>query len=819
MMLKLTLRQAKAHAGRFIASVLAVVVAVGFVVSTLVLGATMRASTTDSLAARYQSVDAVVLSGGADAVALAERVRATPGVRAATVDHGAFVTANTGEGPEFAELGAVSGDDVLRWQRIADGAVPTAPGQVLVSTGSGLEIGATVRVISADRDRADTPLTVVGRVDLAGTIDNAGGLRLYVSPEQAAEIAGPDAPAEILIAADGTRATAELMSALDAVAGDEARAQTGAARAEQVADEFLGGSGVLSAVLLAFAAIAVVVSGMVIANTFAVLLASRTRELAMMRCAGVTAAQIRFSVRVEALVVGVIASMLGVAAGIGVSAAVVGVATAMDAPIPLSGVTIGWVAIAAGLAVGVVTTFLAAAGPARAATRVSPLAALRPVDVPLARESAGGGRARQALGWLAVLAGSALLGLGAWAAQIAMACGGGLLAFIGVVLLGGRLLPRAVSAAGALVGRFGGPVGMLAAGNAGRNPRRTAATATALLIGITLTSTIVVGAGVMRTSAASALDAQYPVDVLVSDATPLPAELEGQIAGLGGVRVAAPVRRMVLAGPGGASTTAYALATEDGGVFRGDQPMPPAGVVLTPGQDLRDLGLADGDAAELRTGARHLDGGSGTRVTLADSQAPVPLANLGDGATEGTDSLWIRLEDGLTPERQSALAREIRQVVAASAPAGRVDSAIDGRDTFNQVLDTMLYVVGGLLSVAVLIALIGVGNTMALSVIERRRETGLLRAMGLTRRGVRAMLLWEAALVAGVASVIGVALGLAFGAAGTMSVVGPHNFAAGGLPWPQLAGIVVVGAAAGMLAAALPARRATRVPPTFALAG
>ncbi|WP_051461337.1 ABC transporter permease [Tomitella biformata] len=816
MMLKLTFRQAKAHAGRYLASVLAVVVAVGFVVSTLVLGATMRASTMDSLAAQYKGADAVVLTSGGDTTSLAERVRVMPGVRAISVDHRAFVTANLGNGPEFAEMSTVAADDAadgLRWQRIVDGAAPTGLGQALVSASSGIDLGAEVKVISSDRDVPDTVLEVVGHADLSGTVNNSGGLRLYVSPEQAAQLAGPDAPAEIRIAGDGRRSPEALTAALAAVAGSDLTVLTGDARAAQVADQLLGGTGVLSSVLLSFGAIAVVVAGMVIANTFAVLLASRTRELAMLRCSGVTAGQIRSSVRIEALAVGVIASALGVAAGVGVSAAVAAVASAMDAPIPLSSLAVGWVAVAVGLAVGIVTTFLAAVGPARAATKVSPLAALRPVEVPLSHAAAGG-RLSLALGGCAVLLGSVLLGVGAWVASVLIACTGGLLAFIGVVTLGGRLLPRAVSAAGALVGKAGGPVGRLAAGNAGRNPRRTTATATALLIGITLTSTIVVGAGVLRTSVDSTLNAQYPVDVMVSDSTPLPQELEGQIARLSGVRLATPVQRMVLSGPGGTSATAYALGPDAGEDFRSDQQAPPAGVVSASASDLRDLGLAAGSAAELS-----IEGGAGTTVLIADSDAPVPLASLANASTESPDSLWIRLTDDLTPARQAELGREIRQLVAAAAPAGQVSFAVDGRNTFNQVLDTMLYIVGGLLSVAVLIALIGVGNTMALSVIERRRETGLLRALGLTRRGVRAMLLWEAALVAGVASLFGVVLGLVFGITGTISVVGSPNFAAGGMPWLQLVGIVVIGAAAGMLAAVLPARRATRVPPTVALAG
>ena len=190
----------------------------------------------------------------------------------------------------------------------------------------------------------------------------------------------------------------------------------------------------------------------------------------------------------------------------------------------------------------------------------------------------------------------------------------------------------------------------------------------------------------------------------------------------------------------------------------------------------------------------------------------------GLGGTPLRSAAWVRLDDALDGAGQAGAVDAITDLVADAVPASAVSGVVSVRESFDQILTTLLLVVTGLLAVAVVIALIGVGNTLALSVVERRQESGLLRALGLTRRQLRLVLAWEALLVAGVAAVLGVALGPGYGLAGTAAVLSGEAPVVLDVPWGQVAGIVVVAAAAGVLAPVLPTRRAARTPPVAAVA-
>jgi putative ABC transport system permease protein len=192
----------------------------------------------------------------------------------------------------------------------------------------------------------------------------------------------------------------------------------------------------------------------------------------------------------------------------------------------------------------------------------------------------------------------------------------------------------------------------------------------------------------------------------------------------------------------------------------------------------------------------------------------VDLQGLSPGA--GPDTVWLRLADDAD---QSAAIDEVTDVAGAAVPTAVVTGLASERAAIDSVLDVLLLVVTGLLGVAVVIALIGVGNTLALSVVERRQESGLLRALGLTRRQLRALLAWEAVLVAGVAAVLGVLLGGAYGLIGAASVLGDLGDIVLSVPWLQVGAIVAVATVAGLLASVLPARRAARTPPVAAIAG
>ncbi len=812
------LAQVRANAGRLVASMLAIVIAVAFVVATLVLNQTTRSTVLESVGAQYVGTDLVLSSTDGESLeGIVGAVGAVPGVQAVapewTTSVQAVLPGRTGA--RYVSITALAADPALRWQQLAAGSFPTGPGQVLLAETDGVAVGDTLAVTSYDAQGTETAgeITVTGLVDLSGSV--AGGLftQGFVTPEQATAW-GATAP-ELRIAGDPDRFDLQA-----SYATRQTVLRTGEEAAETAAAGITGGATALTAVLLVFATVAVLVAGLVIANTFAVLLAQRTRELALLRCVGATARQIRRSVLVEALLTGVMASVLGVLAGIGLAAGVSAVAAATDAPIPLAGVSVPLLAVVVGLVLGTVVTVVAALAPARAATRVAPLAALRPTDPAPLRSR--GGVLRLVLGLLLTVPGAALTVLGAVTGQVLVALPGGAMSFLGVVLLTQRAVPPVVAAAGRLLGRVGGVPARLAAGNATRNPRRTAATATALLIGVTLTTAMVVGASSTRATASAGLDAAYPTDVVVDGfGTALPGSLLDQLEDVDGVGAGVGITAGTVTGPDGQDLDVDGFdAAATAPVLRSgtEQPLPDRGQVVLPAWALDQFGVAAGDPFTLTRDGRSLTmtvvaGSSDVstpRLTTTELSALVPTA--------GVDQLWLRLTGSADA---GGTVEEITDLVGTAAPTSMVTGLASERAALDSVLDSLLLVVTGLLGVAVVIALIGVGNTLALSVVERRQESGLLRALGLTRGQLRGLLAWEAVLVAGVAAVLGVVLGGAYGLAGAASVLG--SISADGtvvsVPWVQVLAIVVVATTAGLLASVLPSRRAARTSPVAAIAG
>ncbi|SFL72448.1 ABC transporter permease [Geodermatophilus ruber] len=818
-MRSVVLAQIRTHAARLVASCLAVVLAVAFVVATLVLNQTTRDTVLTAAGAQYLGADVVISTEDGSSLADdVETLRTVEGVRAIApeweVAVQAVVPGRTGS--QYLDVSAVAADPTLRWQQLADGALPDRPGEVAVSERVGAAVGDELTAVSvaADGTESTTTVTVTGVVDLGG--DPGAGLygRAYVVPEQAQAWGAVD-PTEVRVAG-WPRADEQLLAAAvrDALDG-RLTVRTGTEQAEERAASMLGNSFALTAILLVFGTVAVVVAGLVIANTFAVLLAQRTRELALLRCVGATGRQVRRSVLGEAALTGLAASALGVGAGIGLAAAVSALAEGVESPVPLSGLAVPLLAVVAGLAVGTLTTLLAAFAPARAATRVAPLAALRPTGPAPLRSRAG--LLRLLLGLLLLLPGAGLLALGVLMSDVFVALPGGVASFLGVVLLAQRAVPPVVRAAGGLVTRIGGVPARLAAGNATRNPRRTAATATALLIGVTLTTAMVVGTASTRATATAGLAAAYPADVVVESLSgELPGTLLGRLQAVEGVAQGAALPTALLTGPDGQEWAAYGVDVSTAvPVLRStaDTPLPDAGEVLLPEWMADSWAVTDGSPLEL-TGP---GGGLSLRaqviaegpllLTAAELTALVPDATVGQ--------LWLRLDDAGDP---AAVVDAVTATVGTAVTDAQVTGVVSLREQMNEVLDMLLLVVTGLLGVAVVIALIGVGNTLALSVVERRQENGLLRALGLTRRQLRGLLAWEAVLVSGVAAVLGVVLGGIYGLTGTASALGMTGGVVVTVPWLQVAVIVAVATVAGLLASVLPARRAARTSPVAAIA-
>ncbi|GAB5077289.1 ABC transporter permease [Arthrobacter sp. AD-310] len=848
-MLRVALSQFQSHSRRFIAVGLAVMLSVAFLSTTLMVGASSRASLGASLGEAYSKAGLIATPdrGTFNEAALAA-VRGVPGVTEAYGRLQAYAEFTAGGQEVFAQARNLA-PETLETAVIADGALPGNADGVAVDSATagryGLHVGDALSLRAPDGG-STMAMTVTGI--LRGSHDpfaSALPQLLAGTPAVSALLAAGQAPgagpgaadgfASIQLAlARGTDAAAAKESALAALSGSGTGAQVKTADEQVTAQVALmtGGQDELTIILLAFAGIALLVSGLVVSNTFAVLVAQRTRELALLRCLGAARSQVRNSVLAEALVVGLVSSAAGVLAAVGLMAALIGWAGTQP-DMAFATMAVPPSSIVAGLAVGTVLTVTAAMVPARAATAVAPLAALRPADDAVIGNRRG--RVRLVLGLVALTLGVPLLAFGAASVMLVVAFAGGVLSFIGVLLCATLFVPRLVGLAGRLAAPAGVP-GKLAALNAVRNPARTSVTAAALLIGVTLVALMMTGAATSRQAFDDALAESYPVDMAVTgDAlTVVQRDAAARVDGVADAALLPVAGRVVQQG---VENPVYALDAAEAGRLLHD-----SSLVLEPGRIYLPEGARAGrvevtgaagpvtlEAVVLRTrnipalvstDTAHQSGLLGhTRSGTGPGNAGADNAGV-DNAGAG-NAVWLRLADA--PDGGQLSGDRIKDIQSAVATAtgvasGAVSGAAIERVTFNEVIDVLLLVVTGLLGVAVLIALIGVANTLSLSVLERTRENSLLRALGLTKNQLRGMLALEAALVAGIAALLGAVLGSLYGWLGARSALGSLAVVTPAIPWLQLAGVLAVAVVAGLLASVFPARRAARLSPVAGLA-
>lgn len=832
-MIRLTLAQMRLALGRLVPAGLAIVLGTAFVAFTLIAGNVMTSSAYDQVTAQYASADLVVtpdpdavLDDGALATA-----RAAAGVRAVEPLMTSWVNLAHGSREAQQLFLPVAADPALTSLTVAAGRSPVGPHQVALPEQAaqrlGVGLGDTVDVRWMTRDSAEETSTRVGVVGLVEDPSSAWTMwgRAGLAPRDSlvAWSAGADPSYEALLVAtsDRARAQAALAAGLAGDASVRTRDEVAAAQVASLTD----GANLLVSVVLGFAAIALLVAALVIANTFQVLIAQRTRTLALLRCVGARRAQLRRSVLLEGGVLGLAASLLGVLVGVVVSQAVLAVLAAVEIGIPLPTTVpmTAWVVLAP-LVVGTAVTLAASMIPARAATRVTPVEALRPVDGPSVRTRSG--RVRLVLAAVLSAAGAALLA-GATVASVgshsyvhgelwlALGVLGAALSFLGILIGAALWMPRVIGGLGAMAGRLG-PASQLAAANAQRNPRRTAATSAALLIGVTLVVTMSAGAATARHSLDALLDRQYPVDLVARSDDDRPGSGFSRdqlraVSAVPGVARAVGVRTTTATGPDGRPLTVYGISAEQARDVLRDRAVVDA---LERGEAA--VGSGD-DVAGVVTLAT--DTGSVSLPAVADwdrsGSVLLPAAALDDLTDDvATGTIWVRLTaSGADP------ATVLQDVQDALGP-GRglsVGSGAAERQQYEHMIDVMLAIVVGLLAVAVVIALIGVANTLSLSVLERRRESATLRSVGMTRRQLRGSLAVEGVLVAVVGTVTGIGLGLVYGWAGSAIVFGPTVGIQMSVPWADLVVVLVVAVAAGLLASVLPARAAARTSPIAAL--
>ncbi|CCB72774.1 putative ABC transporter permease protein [Streptantibioticus cattleyicolor NRRL 8057 = DSM 46488] len=819
-------------------TVLAVALGTAFVCATLVLTATVSADVTRAYRAGPGGPDVVVRSDdtagppsrGEPALprGTLERLRRLPEAAAVT----GVATGYTAIGcPDGRPAGDGAASVGTGWTRLGPapaaprytftaGGSPSRPGEIAVDAATaarcGYRVGDTARIsLTGPGLRA----RITGVLTTTDPATAAGGTLVVFDPATAQRrFAAPGRWTEIDVEAAHGVSARRLLDAATAVLPPHAVAVTGASLAADRALSARSSVDALCTTLLSFAAVALFVCCFLIANTFTMLVAQRTRETGLLRAVGASRRQVTARVLTEALVVGAAASLAGVAAGIALAAALRPYAGALDkgAALPSGGpLSVPWYTLAVPLLAGVATTLAASWLPARRAARIAPLAALRATHAPapgrttLVRGVVGA--LLTTSGVAAVLGGAAMRRVQDGAPVLTL---GAVAATTGAVALLPLLL-RPVHAVAAPALRATGTAGALAARTSARDVRRVCAAAAPLVIGVTLVAALTMVAAGSQAAAdeqgAHVLTADY--QVTMDDLGPLSDGVERTLAATPGVTATASVREASATVDG---TDEYVTALPARAVpallrprftAGGPRGFGGTGVLVSD-----DQATANGWTVGTRLPARLPDG---TRVRLTvvgvyrsdDLLTGVLLdsAELAGHGTAVTKRVLVTTDRPAGPAVRAALSRAL-----GDSPALRVDSSDDLSRASADATRRMLGLPYGLLGVSVAVAFLGIANTLALSVTERRREIGMLRAIGMDRAGVRAMVRWEAVFITFFGGAVGMALGVFVGwAAGRLlggGLVG-YSYA---LPVPRLLTVVAAAALAGVAASLWPAHRAAR---------
>jgi putative ABC transport system permease protein len=818
-MLRTALAGLRAHKLRLLLTGVAITLGVGFISGTFVLTDTMDKGVAKTFARSADKVDIAVVpderaTEGLSA-SLLQKVRSLPGVteaQGAVKGEAALVGKNGKTVGDFPTMGmSVPSGRLLRYD-VDKGRPPSNGGETVLDTKlakrEGFTVGDTVTVL--DGKNRPHRFQVVGLVDFG--IDQEASIfgAVGFDPATAARITGQKTYQEIDIAGAVSKA------AVKAAAGSAA-VYTGEELGAKLAKDAGADTKIIRAGLLIFALVAMLVSALVIYNTFAILVAQRMREMALLRCVGATRRQIFGGVLTESAAVGLTGSLLGIAAGVGLGQGALVLINRLNDRVALTAPSLAPRTVLIGLAVGVAVTVLSALLPARAATGVAPVAALRAETEP-----AGGrfrlGVRRTVLAVLFAAAGVAIglfgaLGMDKGESAMFVVAFSGCVFFLAVIA-GMPALVRPLSRfAGAVPARLGGVPGRLAVANAQRAPRRTATTTIALTVGVGLMSLFAVVAASGKATATKELDEQFPVQfrVATQNGEDLPPALGDDLRERPEVEQVVEVRDKETKVNGEDASVTTVTASAWGTVAK---PEMKAGAVsdLKPGTALVDEGTL------------HLPGwqvGKTLQVKTRRGVTPVKITGVYElggqfhgiivpeadfaryfGAVDPAE-IFVKTGDAVSADR----ARKAVDQAALPYPAAKVESTADFQERLEDAIDMLLMIFGGLLGLAIVIALFGIANTLTLSVVERTRESALLRALGLTRRQLRRMLSVEAVVMAVIGALTGVALGVVFGWAATSAMTEESVFS---LPYLQIAGFVLLAGAAGTLAAVMPARRAAR---------
>ncbi|GAA1864923.1 ABC transporter permease [Brevibacterium marinum] len=832
-MIRLALSNLRSASGRLIAAGIAIAVSVAFIVAALLFSQAFGDTLRNQVRAQWSGADVAITADAADDPSAAEAdpalneslreaVADVDGAESAQLTESGYVSVTSASSTVTANVTNVP---QAGQSQPEEGSAPSEADEVMLNAadaetlGAGIGDSLTLSTFDGSGNRnADGPSFTVSGI-VPGS--SSSGLTLYLT-----DAGLQKAPAELMpeavriAAADDTERVdlaATVTSALESAGLSEGvSVKTVDQVVEAQVDDLSGASDFLSTVGIAFGLLSAGVAALVISNTFQVLVASRIRVLALFRAVGASRQQVRGAALVESLTLGVLGSAVGIGLGFLIGWSLTSAAREFWMP-EFAHLSATWTALLVGPAVGIAVTVAAGLIPAVRASRVSPIEALRPVDVPAASRRFPWSRA--ILGVVLACVGVALSLYGALEQSVVFGILGCFALFVAMLASAPVFVPPFVGwlarLSGAMTGRS--PAVALAGRSASSAGSRTASTTGALLIGITLVTAVVVGSASLQRTLELATAGDTPVDLVVAESD---GDVKSVLADSDIVEdrttVTASTASVSVDGFSGSGDLAVTSAAEaaDTPVLRSEGFDVDEGTVLIEPSALGIDAAAediDGKTATVSVGGKDIEltvVGSRSVPTGTALVSGADSATIAEAGGDHDEQTWVRIADDASTSQIEALTSEL-DAVGASSDAG----AALTRAQYASVFQVALTVVLGLLAAAVVIAVIGVSNTLTLSVIDRRREGALLRALGFTRRAMSRMITTESLLMAVIALVFGTVLGTFFGWVGTSSLTAGTTDPVLSIPPIQVGLIVLATIIAAVLASAIPARSMSRIAP------
>ncbi|MFD8572227.1 ABC transporter permease [Streptomyces sp. NPDC059639] len=845
--MKTSLRNFLAHKGRMALSAIAVLLSVAFVTGTLVFTDTMdktfdklfTATSSDvtvspkdsesegSATGRPESLPASTVATVAKAKGVKSAEGAVSSMNVTVVDAKNKNMGSENGAPTIA--GNWTKND-LRSMEITTGHAPRGPTEVMVDADTAkkhhLKPGDELRTIAAT---GDIKAKIVGIASF--TVTNPGAAVVYFDTATAQrELLGKTGQfTQINVAAATGYTDAQVKANVQDALSAPYKIQTQKEAADANASDVSSFMDVIKYALLGFAGIAFLVGIFLIINTFSMLVAQRTREIGLMRAIGSSRKQVNRSVLVEALLLGVVGSVVGVGAGVGLAVGLMKLMSAAGMDLSTNDLTVKWTTPAIGLLLGIVVTVLAAYLPARRAGKVSPMAALRDAGTPADTKA---GVVRAVLGILLTGGGGYALYLATQAdkaSQGSLWLGAGIVAsLIGFVVVGPLLAGLVVRVISAVLLRFFGPVGRMAERNALRNPRRTGATGAALMIGLALVACLSVVGSSMVASATDQLDKSVGADFIVEPSngviTPQAAAALKKVTASGDVQHVTEVKyvKTTLTTPGGVKEEEELVAASPSYAQDLRRETTSGELTAAYGKNAMSVGSEFAEKNHVKVGDEMtvaFDHGRTTKLKVAAITSDDTVFDKGAMYTNMATAvrylpkdrvplngmMFAKAADGKADQAYAALKKSV-----AADPTVKVKDQTDYKQTLKDQIGQLLNMIYGLLALAIIVAVLGVVNTLALSVVERTREIGLMRAIGLSRRQLRRMIRLESVVIALFGALLGLGLGMGWGAT-AQKLLALEGLGVLEIPWPTILSVFVGSAFVGLFAALIPAFRAGRM--------